>query len=55
MKFENVGIMIVGFALVGLLTYGGYWIAKTVSYKIFYSAMVEGTVTDMVKPECLNQ
>jgi peptidoglycan biosynthesis protein MviN/MurJ (putative lipid II flippase) len=47
--------------LSGLLTlllilasfYGAYWIAKTVSYSIFYEEMVKSTITEMVKPEAM--
>ena len=35
------------------ILYGTYWIAKTVSYEIFYEDMVEDTVREMVKPEYL--
>jgi len=44
---------IVGVALVLGAIYGGYWVAKTVSYSIFYKSMVETTIKDMVKPESL--
>lgn len=33
--------------------YGMYWVAKTVSYEIFYKDMVEQTVREMVKPDSL--
>ena len=34
--------------------YGGYWVAKTVSYKIFYKDMVIQTIHDNVRQDCLN-
>ena len=37
----------------GASLYGVYWLTKTISYQIFYEDMVEQTVKDMVKPECL--
>ena len=33
--------------------YGCYWVAKTVSYNIFYEDMVKATITEMVKSEAL--
>ena len=38
-------------ALLGFI-YGAYWVAKTVSYSIFYEDMVKVTITEMVKDEC---
>jgi hypothetical protein len=38
-----------GLILLGFIIYGCYWVAKTVSYEIFYADMVE----DTVKGECL--
>jgi len=35
------------------MVYGSYWVAKTVSYTIFYEDMVKDTVRQMVKDECL--
>ena len=48
-------IFLVGIAALFLIvfTYGCYWVAKTVSYKLFYKDMVEQTVREMVKPESL--
>lgn len=34
--------------------YGAYWIAKKISYNIFYKNMVKQTIIEMVKKECLN-
>lgn len=49
------GIM---FGLMGLILalsilYGMYWLAKTVSYQVFYEDMVQETVQEMVKEEYL--
>jgi len=47
-------IMIIGGILLVLaLTYGGYWIAKNVSYWLFYEDMVRETVTELVKQAAL--
>lgn len=35
--------------------YGMYWIAKTVSYSLFYEDMVKQTIEQMVKPEALKR
>ena len=37
----------------GGVIYGTYWVAKTVSYSIFYEGMVNETITEKVKPSCL--
>ena len=50
---KSAGIVIGAILLVCGLMYGSYWIAKTVSYTIFYESMVEQTVREMVKPEYL--
>lgn len=50
--------IVVGFLLLMVFCvflYGSYWIAKTVSYKLFYESMVESSITEMVKPECLKE
>ena len=41
--------------IVCAITYGMYWIFKTVSYEIFYESMVKETVREMVKPEYLKE
>jgi hypothetical protein len=35
------------------VVYGFYWIAKHISYHVFYRDLVEQTVRDMVKSESL--
>lgn len=44
---------IAGVCLVLSFLYGCYWIAKTVSYTLFYESMVKQTVIEMVKQESL--
>ena len=39
----------------GFFIYGGYWIAKTVSYKLFYKNMVQNSIIEMVKSESLKE
>jgi len=47
-----VGIVAVLVAL-GFFIYGAYWVAKAVSYRVFYEDMVKKTITEVVKPEAL--
>lgn len=42
-------LVIGAIALVCSLIYGSYWVAKTVSYSIFYEDMVQQTISEMVK------
>lgn len=35
------------------IIYGCWWIGKTISYKIFYEAMVQKEIHEMVKDSCL--
>jgi len=46
-------LYIVALVCVAAMVYGSYWVAKTVSYTIFYEDMVKDTVRQMVKDECL--
>ena len=50
---KNVLLGIVGVLLFCGFIYGGYWIAKTVSYSIFYEDMVKETDIELVKTESL--
>jgi len=50
---KNVLIWIAILATVCLLIWGGWWLAKTVSYKLWYEDMVKETITEMIKPEAL--
>ena len=47
-----VGV-IVALCLVVCFIYGSYWLAKTVSYKLFYEDMVRAEITEMVNPDSL--
>lgn len=49
----NVAGGIIGFILGCCLIYGIYWLAKTVSYNLFYEDMVRQTITEMVKKDSL--
>ena len=50
---KNIIAPIFGIIIFCVVLYGIYWIAKTVSYQVFYEGMVIETVKDMVKPEYL--
>jgi hypothetical protein len=52
-KLKEIGVLIGIIAIMVGFIYGGYWIAKTVSYSFFYEDMVEETIKEMVKPEAL--
>ena len=45
----------VGIIVTVLFIYGLYYIAKTTSYNLFYRAMVESTVVEMVRPDSLRK
>lgn len=49
---EIFGILAIIVLVCGAI-YGCYWVAKTVSYTIFYEDMVEQTIRETVKPEYL--
>jgi hypothetical protein len=54
MKNLKTAGLIIGAVLLAIsAVYGCYWIAKSVSYAIFYEGMVEQTIREMVKPEYL--
>jgi len=42
-----------GLIAICAVVYGMYWIAKTVSYQIFYEDMVIEEIQEQVKSECL--
>jgi predicted acyltransferase len=52
-NFGLILLILVVIIYVVLFIYGMYWIAKTVSYKVFYKDMVRATITEMVKPGSL--
>lgn len=43
----------VGLMVLCVLTYGLYYVGKTVSYSIFYEDMVEQTIQEQVKQSCI--
>jgi len=47
-------LIILGLAAACGVIYGCYWIAKTVSYSIFYEDMIIETVKELVKQSALN-
>ena len=53
LKIGNIIIGISAALIICGVIYGAYWLAKTVSYQVFYKDMVEHTVKEMVKPEYL--
>ena len=52
-KAIMLGMVLGAILLISGFIYGGYWIAKTVSYSVFYEDMVQATVTEMVKKDSL--
>lgn len=50
---KNVSAGLAALLISCLLIYGTYFIAKNVSYWLFYEDMVKQTVIEMVKPESL--
>ena len=52
-KLKSIGLIIGVIFLALSAVYGCYWIAKSMSYAIFYESMVEQTVRELVKPEYL--
>jgi len=56
MKQMIIKIIIGLFLITAILffLYSCYWVAKTVSYQIFYKDMVKTTISEMVKKEALN-
>jgi FtsZ-interacting cell division protein ZipA len=52
---KNLFLSIAGIVCIIAIIYGAYWIVKTVSYQVFYKEMVEQTMRNMVKPECLKR
>ena len=51
MKDLFVGLLLLLLSIA--VIYGGYWLAKNVSYALFYEGMVEGTVKELVKNTCI--
>lgn len=40
---------------VAVLSFGGWFVARKLNYSLSYKSMVEQTVKDMVKEECLKK
>ncbi len=51
---KDLMAIIAGLILIIAFIYGMYWIAKTVSYSIFYEDMVIETIRDTVNQKYLN-
>lgn len=51
MPFKGFFAFIFGLTFFCAVTYGMYWVFKTVSYEIFYEDMVIETIKEQVKPE----
>ena len=45
--------VVVGLVVFCALSYGMYWVFKTISYGVFYESMVIETLHSVVKAECL--
>lgn len=50
---KDLLLALLGLVFAGCLTYGGYWVAKNVSYAVFYEGMVIETINETVKDSCL--
>lgn len=49
---QTIGALIILFIFFGVIC-GCYWVAKSLSYALFYKDMVQETVRNMVKKEAL--
>jgi len=52
---KNIIGAIIGILLLICVVYGGYWVAKNVSYSLFYEEMVLETIKETVKPQYLKE
>ena len=52
-KILKSAMTIIIFLSIIACLYGAYWVAKNVSYNLFYEDMVKATITEMIKPESL--
>jgi hypothetical protein len=48
-------VYVVLFLVVIAIGFGGWFVARKVNYSLSYKSMVEQTVKDMVKDECLKE
>ncbi|MEJ2043668.1 MAG: hypothetical protein P8X74_03775 [Reinekea sp.] len=57
MKTKIFGFLIgvVAALATGIIFYGCFWVAKNVSYSIFYQDMVKQTIHETIKNECILQ
>lgn len=46
-------LFILFFCVVGVFIYGVYFTFKKISYAIFYKDMVNATIVETIKPECM--
>ena len=54
-QMVELGLGIVIFAIVILIGFGMWTLARKVNYSVGYRSMVEQTVREMVKEECLKK
>jgi len=52
---KNVAISVAAIALSFSAIYGVYWVAKTVSYKVFYEDMVLESIKQTVTKSCIKE
>ncbi len=52
---RDVIVLVVSVLLFVCVLAGGYWVAKNVSYAVFYEDMVIETIRQTVKPEYLKE
>ena len=50
---KDLALVILGAVVFCSIIYGMYWIGKTVSYSLFYEDMVQQSIHETVKKECL--
>ena len=55
MKGQDFLLWLGGIVIAGMFVYGAYWVAKHVSYALFYEDMVVQTIRDQVKPDALKK
>jgi len=52
-SLSGISGIVLGVVFFCVTLYYGYWVAKTISYVLFYETKVENTIRDMVKQEAL--
>lgn len=56
MRKDDIGtiiLFVVGISIIISLVFGIWYCGKSISYNLSYKSMVEQTIKDMVKQECL--